>query len=386
MQHLYNLHKDDKQLAPKVRAELNVDLLFILYFNSWASRCGPWKGLRFDDGNEQLDKHPDYLILKKVKTRKTYGVTVVWLAPGTHTALKIYAKMPRGEGDTMFLVPSQHGAHELSFSSALRTGGRRYVGGEYEDPQVTLIRKLFHLHALDETSRDKVLEAITDADKHSKQMSLSIYNAESIRKQAAHSKGVFEGVMGKAVEWPTEDLKLEDDLEILMDEEQPLPLGDQGENLEWESGPEMSDCFEDEQSRIVDVEGLLAEDKRDVPVAEAEQSRPPAEEKIIVEGEKTDPLAQPVSDEKIEAVGKRRKRSTEKAASSGHTKASNPLLPEHKDWIAEKRKKANLSADGLPAAFIHQWHEEGKRNGDLPADCSYDQVRSAARRHKLAGT
>ena len=362
MLRLHSIYKNICPLPPKVRAQLNVDLLGIIYFNSWAGRCGEWKGLSLVDLLEQLEKHPDFVVLRKVKTRKSYGVAVKWLAPGTQVAIKLYAEMPRGEDDKFFLVPSQPGAKEVSFSSALNTWGYRSVEGGYESPQVTLVRKLFHNRALDEERRDTVVEAIKSADKHSKEMAAH-YNAQSLIKQAAHSKGIFEGVMGSAVEWPTEENQLEDDLEAVMDDD-----GD--------GGADSAKDDSESENAISETEGGPGGEEHRIVYAEPS----------IVDGDKTEPVAKLADDETTEPVAKRIR--VEKAASSGHRAShkdnSHPIfLPKHKDWIAEERNKVFQLSNSLPAVFVKDWYSRGIAEGHLPPQCTYEQVRHVARNHQV---
>jgi hypothetical protein len=214
---LYLEYKDEATMPVRARLAALQCVFLVIYYNGLAGRPMEWATLLKKDAFDQLEKHPDHLVMKTFKTKKVYGWVGKAISEGTLECIKIFSKLPTVDGSESELLfpvtPDTHkqtwktkersGEHFVGVNDVLGEAVKKYLPG-YPLMGPTLLRKQITTKTKnDDVSFDwKVLAML---DTHSEEVAESNYNLSEVRPQeiARQGRRLFLKYMGDAVGFPT---------------------------------------------------------------------------------------------------------------------------------------------------------------------------------------
>lgn len=143
-------------LPAAARAHANADLCGIIFLNGFAGRCMEWALLTLEHFQAQMAKDKNYILCPIHKTAHKYGDMAKWIAPGTISALKCYAALPRPIDVLTLFVPANRETQYFNVPGALHRFAAKYLPEENTKPTVNLLRKWYHTVLMKMTSNQDV--------------------------------------------------------------------------------------------------------------------------------------------------------------------------------------------------------------------------------------
>ena len=194
------------ELNPAQQAAATVAMVGILATNGYFGRKKEWEVMPMEHVQSQLDAGHDFLVCPEHKTAKHYGDMAKSLEPGTIEAIKCYARLPRRQGVTTFLVPAYADTELVDVPSALHRYCKKYLPLDKEAFTVNILRKWAHTEGFRMVARnaEQLHHLFTAIDGHSARVADKHYILKDPEDDAALAKEMVKVLwQGRTTPWPS---------------------------------------------------------------------------------------------------------------------------------------------------------------------------------------
>ena len=185
-----------------LKLEATTAMIGVLFFNSFAGRCGEWESMETAHVLDHMSKRKSYVLCPRHKTSYAYGSLAKFIPASTWESLRLFLDMP-GRKTNLLLDPVGN-SEKTSIPPLLKRFGVNAFNTD-SPPTSTILRKAFHTILLQHSTKD-TMSLMTRIDGHSEQTARKVYGIVTPEHDAELASILYQQAFKAHVDFPTPEM------------------------------------------------------------------------------------------------------------------------------------------------------------------------------------